>query len=203
MILACAIGLLLQAQVELRGQRHPLSGEVVSMGVDGVEVEGRGLIGWDRVRDVQGDRAATFENDFREYADKSWRARTRLERGDAVGAEPLFEELFQTYAWRPGLPAANFEVERAIREAVDKQLSSRGFRKSDGEADLYVFSWAAKDQFFPAGVLRIEIFVGGMDKPAWRGLAFEVISISDTPKKRQKIAAKAVKQLFKGFVRGN
>ena len=109
----------------------------------------------------------------------------------------------QTYAWRPGLPAANFEVEKAISEAVDKQLSSRGFRKSDGEADLYVVTWAAKDQFFPAGVLRIEIFVAGMDKPAWRGLAFEVISISDTPKKRQKIAAKAVKQLFKGFVRGN
>ncbi len=114
MILVCAIGLLLPAQVELRGQRHPLAGDIVAMGVDGVEVEGQGLIGWDRVRDIDGEREATFEEDYREYAEKAWRARTRLERGDAVGAEPLFEELFQTYAWRQG-PTAVVVSEGLLR----------------------------------------------------------------------------------------
>src|SRR5690606_16150177 len=34
-------------------------------------------------------------------AEDAWRARTRLERADAVGAEPLFEDLFdRTRAWR-------------------------------------------------------------------------------------------------------
>ncbi len=110
MIVALAITMLAPFQVggevELRGQREPIDGAIVTMGVDGVEVEGRGLIGWDQVRDIEGERAEAFETDFRGYADKAWRARIRLSRGDAIGAEPLFEELFQTYAWRRGPTAA-------------------------------------------------------------------------------------------------
>ena len=107
---------------------------------------------------------------------------------------------FATYSWKEGLPAPNREVEEAIRHAVDEQMSARGFRRVDGQADLRVVSRAARDQFFPAGVLRIEISVRGSDELAWRGLAYEALPISDTPKKRQKLAGKAVKKLFKGFV---
>lgn len=106
MILALAIAVLAPSQVELRGQREPLDGAILSIGVDGVDVEGHGLIGWDRVRDIDGEREDAFERDFRGYADMAWRARIRLSRGDAIGAEPLFEELFQTFAWRKGPTAA-------------------------------------------------------------------------------------------------
>lgn len=90
------------AQVELRGQREVIEGEIVSIGVDGVDVRGVGLIAWDRVRSVQGEYSGLFEREFRAYADDAWRARTRLARGDFVSAEPIFERLFATFAWRQG-----------------------------------------------------------------------------------------------------
>jgi len=114
MILALTLSLALTAQVELRSQREPLPGQILSMGVDGVEVQGQGVIGWDRVRAIDGPQSAMFEQDFQGYADKAWRTRTRLARGDAIDAEPLFEELFQTYAWRKG-PTARVVSEGLLR----------------------------------------------------------------------------------------
>ncbi len=99
-LLAMSVALSLPAQVELRGERAPVEGAIVGLGVDGVEVDGLGVISWDRVRDIDGEWEEIFERDFREYADKAWRARTRLERGDTILAEPLFEELFATYGFR-------------------------------------------------------------------------------------------------------
>ncbi len=99
-VLATGFVLSMPAQVELRGVREPLDGVVLGLGIDGVQVEGHGVISWDRVRDIDGEWEESFERDFREYADKAWRARTRLARGDTLLAEPLFEELFATYAFR-------------------------------------------------------------------------------------------------------
>ena len=59
------------------------------------------LVGWDRVREVTGPLAGEAAK-FAATADKAWRARVRLERGDWVAAEPLFEELFTTYRDRTG-----------------------------------------------------------------------------------------------------
>lgn len=59
------------------------------------------LVGWDRVREVTGPMAPQAAN-FAATADKAWRARARLERGDWVAAEPLFEELFAEYRGRRG-----------------------------------------------------------------------------------------------------
>lgn len=99
-LLVMSVAFSLPAQVELRGERAPVDGAIIGLGVDGVEVDGLGVISWDRVRDIDGEWEAMFERDFREYADKAWRARTRLERGDTILAEPLFEELFATYGYR-------------------------------------------------------------------------------------------------------
>jgi hypothetical protein len=41
------------------------------------------IIGWDRVRGLGGDQKAEWGK-YAEVADKAWRARTRLERGDFI-----------------------------------------------------------------------------------------------------------------------
>lgn len=50
-------------------------------------------ISWDRVKSIQGPAAAPAKQ-WLPIAEQAWRARTRLERGDVVAAEPLFERLF-------------------------------------------------------------------------------------------------------------
>lgn len=72
------------------------AGEAIGVTSAGVGIRTAGaeyVIGWDRVARVEGelaDDAAAFED----LATLAWRARTRLERGDAVAADPLYEELF-------------------------------------------------------------------------------------------------------------
>lgn len=94
-----------------RGSGEVTLGEPVSVGPDGVVIaRERGAdgkpsrtvtIGWDRVREVTGTLAGESAK-YAGIADKAWRARTRMERGDWVAAEPLFEELFGEYRGRSG-----------------------------------------------------------------------------------------------------
>jgi hypothetical protein len=63
------------------------------------------VIGWDRIRRVEGEFAEPAA-EFRDVADAAWRARTRLERGDALAAEQLFEQLFEKYRGQQGPTAA-------------------------------------------------------------------------------------------------
>ncbi len=105
-----------RAEVRLLGRFEPLAGEVqeasieaLSLQVDGATIE----IGWDRVVRLSGpgaERAAEFLG----LADRAWRSRQRLERGDFVLAEAGFEELFGVYAGRLG-PTAQAVAEGALR----------------------------------------------------------------------------------------
>lgn len=79
----------------------------VSVGTSGGAVE---VLPWDRVREVSGTLAGEAEK-FRSLADRSWRARIRLERGDLVSAEPLLEELFAETIGQPGPTAAGIAAE--------------------------------------------------------------------------------------------
>ena len=90
------------AQVTLRGGER-LDDPVVSVSIEGVEVAGAAprIIGWDHVRNVEGEHASEATQ-FTEISDKAWRARTRLERGDITLAQPLFEELFAIYRDKNG-----------------------------------------------------------------------------------------------------
>lgn len=82
---------------------------VLGVGIDGVlvgasrDAEGR-RVPWDMVASVQG-RFASDAALHAAAAEASWRARTRLERGDLAGAEPLFESLQERYAGRRGAMA--------------------------------------------------------------------------------------------------
>ncbi|MFN7021419.1 MAG: hypothetical protein ACK4WH_08850 [Phycisphaerales bacterium] len=63
------------------------------------------IIGWDRVRTVSGPPAVAAQP-FLPLADRLWRARTRLERGDWLAASPILRELAPAHADQPGPTAA-------------------------------------------------------------------------------------------------
>lgn len=107
MIAATLLLATVTAQVELRGQEATPPGVVVLADSAGLGLaptaDGRPtlLVTWDRVRAVRGpmeQEAAAFAG----ISDRAWRARTRLERGDALASEPLFEELFREYRGNRG-----------------------------------------------------------------------------------------------------
>ena len=91
--------------VLLRGGEPPLEGEV-TLSEAGVTVRtGTGSdatleVPWDRVRDVRMLKEPADLDRYLARAEDLWRARSRLERGDAAMAEPLFERLFADYRGR-------------------------------------------------------------------------------------------------------
>lgn len=87
--------------VVLRGGADPLDGTVVEVTDAGVSVETEPgairLVRWDRVRSVDAtnpDHARAVAERL-EFAETLWRARSRLQRGDAALAEPLFARAFE------------------------------------------------------------------------------------------------------------
>lgn len=101
------------AQVELRRGEPPPAGQVAIVDELGVTVrqeqEGAApvltIISWDRVRAVTGEHAAEAAS-LADTADRVWRARTRIERGDWRLGEPLFERLFAEYGTLNGPTSA-------------------------------------------------------------------------------------------------
>jgi len=106
------------AQIEMRAREAAPPGDLLAVSMEGVTVgfppAAQGAVGpivepvvisWDRVRAVlpPNDKAA---EPFRAIAEKAWRARTRVERGDLAGAEPLLEELHATFAGQRGPTAS-------------------------------------------------------------------------------------------------
>lgn len=81
---------------------------VIGIALEGVEIEQAGqesLVGWHRVRAIEGEYADAAEP-FRGLSETAWRAVSRLDRGDAFGAEPLFESIFGRYRGVSGPTAA-------------------------------------------------------------------------------------------------
>src|SRR5437667_402086 len=120
-IVPAAIG---QTTLVMRGAAAPPPGQVTAVDAQGVTISLSGpapaapgrkpakgppamttVISWDRVASVEGELASAA-SPFLPAAEKLWRARSRLDRGDVVGAEPLFEELFPRCAGQRGATAA-------------------------------------------------------------------------------------------------
>jgi hypothetical protein len=109
MMMWAAVGLASAATadvVERRGSEPKLEGrirQVDDVGVLIVSATGaEHFVTWDRVRNVERDASGPDiqVEQRRETAENLWRARSRLERGDAALAEPLFERLFPEYRGR-------------------------------------------------------------------------------------------------------
>lgn len=100
----------------------PESAALESMGeqglvlrVDGARVE----VPWDRVASLGKSHEPEWEV-WRSIAEPAWRARTRLERGDDLGAEDLFEALFEKYRGRQGATS------RVVAEGTMRCRLARG-----------------------------------------------------------------------------
>jgi hypothetical protein len=52
----------------------------------------------------------------------------------------------KTYAWKKGTPAANPLNEERVHKAIEAQLAAKGLTKTDGEADVYVYSHVKTDK---------------------------------------------------------
>lgn len=110
--LLCFVGALAGAQtaspqaspepdrLDLWNGREIPEGDILELTYAGVVFEDafgvQRTVRWDFVRDLTGPHAEEAEP-FLRLAKLAWRARTRLERGDAVSAEPMFEELYPVY----------------------------------------------------------------------------------------------------------
>jgi hypothetical protein len=84
-----------------RGSDGALTGSIISIDDAGVrirtELGATHLVSWDRVREVRSrDNDGRFKS-YEAMADDLWRARSRLERGDAMLAEPLLARWFPRY----------------------------------------------------------------------------------------------------------
>lgn len=88
-------------RIDRRGAAPPLEGEINRLDDSGASIRTAAgavqFVPWDRVRGIQADISDPRLSRFLAVADDLWRARSRLERGDAALAEPLFERLFERY----------------------------------------------------------------------------------------------------------
>lgn len=158
------------AQVQLRGRADEVDAPVRKVSLEGVVVgdaPGGGsdhgqVIGWDLVRTIPGYEEAAAE--FLPVADRAWRARSRLERGDWAAAEPLFEDLARTYQGVGGPTAA------VVHEGL---LRCRLRRGAQGAAVWAWLDWVGTLQASHAEVHR---WMGGRTNlPAIRDSATELI----------------------------
>jgi hypothetical protein len=124
------------SEVDLRGPARDAAiqqaiGPVLALSLAGVEVrdlsapegvERSRVISWDRVRAIRGglaDDAAPFAD----IATDAWRARTRMERRDYAGAEPLLEQLFVRFRGQQG-PTAAMVASGLLRCRLHRQAQS-------------------------------------------------------------------------------
>lgn len=82
----------------LRAFEQPPAGRAMGVGPQGVQVRSSQgdmvIVGWDRVLQPPASLAEAAEP-YNQLSMDTWRARSRVERGDLVLAEPLFESIFE------------------------------------------------------------------------------------------------------------
>jgi hypothetical protein len=184
-LLLAVVGALCASQLEMRGGEAPPQGRILTVDVAGVTlggaVEGPSasqpamIVGWDRVRTVDGELEAAARP-YLPSADRAWRARMRLARGDPVAAEPLFEELFGTYRGLTG-PTAAVVAEGLLRcrlrrgahvSAIDPWLALRAASAGGTESWLHA-DWSAQAGMPP--ILDAETGLVPGIPPIWVGSA--------------------------------
>lgn len=117
--LLATLALLAPGAIELRGGAQ-VEAPIESITLEGVRVGGPAprVLSWDRVKAITGD-GASEALEYEEIAGAAWRARTRLARGDAAMAEPLFAWLFNLYRLTDG-PTAAFVADGYLRCLLDR-----------------------------------------------------------------------------------
>lgn len=116
-------------EVLMRGGKPSLRGELTfdEAGVtvrQGVGGDATQFVPWDRVREVRMFDEHPLLADYMRTAEELWRARSRLQRGDAGMAEPLFERLFERYRGSTH-ETALIVAEGLLRCRIERQDLSR------------------------------------------------------------------------------
>jgi hypothetical protein len=134
---------------------------------------------------------------------------------------------YRTFAWRQGTPALDPEVEKMIRDSIQRQLLAKGLTRVEGEADLLVSTharvgtetredvdildmpqrWAGESEStgtsgeylreFDVGTLVVDMLDGNSRLNVWRGIATNVLSSHS--KTSQKRIDKAARKMFESF----
>ncbi len=104
----------------LRRAEPAPAGTVVELTPEGVVVDGETaapvIVAWDRVLRIEGEQG---DSDWRDTGDEVWRAWARLERGDALAAEPLFEDVLRAREGAQG-PTTARAAEGLLRCRLDR-----------------------------------------------------------------------------------
>lgn len=105
------VGVSVAGEISLRGELTSRQGRVLRIDSNAVVIDWANKpgspepISLDRVRAVTGPMAESWSQ-VSDIAERVWRARARLHRGDALGAEPLYESLHAEYRGQRGPTAA-------------------------------------------------------------------------------------------------
>ena len=133
---------------------------------------------------------------------------------------------FKTYAWKEGgWQAPNLMTEKRIHMAVEQQLEAKGLKKTDGEADLMVITYAASttDERVDApsfaglpntwtgwsaattgrssfnGSLKVDLINSKTSQLVWSGRGFANLGSDPNPEKTGKKVFQVVEQMFKSY----
>ena len=110
--------------IHRRDGAEPISGKILVLDHAGVTIQqqssGTTLVPWDQVRSIDSLTALPDMDMHLERADRLWRARSRIQRGDMRLAEPLVMELLQRYRSTDSL-TSHIVAESALRCAVDRE----------------------------------------------------------------------------------
>lgn len=124
---------------------------------------------------------------------------------------------YKTYSWGDCRVEGNPLVQERILSALEKQLSARGLKWFEGEADILVVyhgstrqdmsgdlwgygpgpGWSAagpKGGTYRIGTLVVDLLDGGSRQLIWRGVARD--TLIDNPEKHEKMISTAVERMF-------
>jgi hypothetical protein len=153
----------------------------------------------------------------------AWAQRVSYDYQDAAAFTNL-----KTYAWAPSVMRTDDPNSHRIMNAVDAQMSSKGYRRVEREAnpdvllvyqviysrDLQVSGYStglagyrvrpartgtARVERTLVGTLAIEVIKTKSGAIIWRGIATKDVDTDASPEKRDKNINKAVAKLFKHY----
>ena len=127
---------------------------------------------------------------------------------------------YNTYAWRPGQPAANPLVDKRILTAVDKELTAKGWTRTEASpgaivtyqtaigAERRLNAWGSGPRWggwsgtvnaetILTGQLVVDVYDAVTRQLMWRGITSD--TATDNAHKNEKRLNEAVAKLFKQF----
>ena len=127
---------------------------------------------------------------------------------------------YRTYAWKPGAPALIPEIEQMIVDTVDEELAADGLTRVEGEADLYVSTYAIGEEMAKlgvsaellgagfvllkpdvrmnkAGTLLVRLADGESGEPVWHGWGSK--TFGENPSGVEQKVGKVVRKMFREY----